>query len=94
MEEHQREGTDEVLQTLRELNLSNFAGKYTLSELAVRGSQVASDAFEYLKAPIIRVTLPDTPAPASSTLEKVFYPDAEDIISAVKKVCNHKITRD
>lgn len=47
---------------------------------------VASDAFEYLKAPIMRVTLPDTPAPASSTLEKVFYPDAEDIISAVKKI--------
>ena len=47
---------------------------------------VASDAFEYLKAPIMRVTLPDTPAPASSTLERVFYPDAEDIISAVKKV--------
>jgi pyruvate dehydrogenase E1 component beta subunit len=55
---------------------------------------VASDAFEYLKAPIMRVTLPDTPVPASSVLEKVFYPDAEDIISAVKKVCNHKITRD
>ncbi len=46
------------------------------------------------QAPIMRVTLPDTPAPASSTLERVFYPDAEDIISAVKKVCNHKITRD
>ena len=46
---------------------------------------VASDAFKYLKAPIMRVTLPDTPAPASSTLENVFYPGAEDVISAVKK---------
>jgi pyruvate/2-oxoglutarate/acetoin dehydrogenase E1 component len=47
---------------------------------------VASDAFEYLKAPIIRVTLPDVPAPASCKLEKVFYPDSEDIASAVRKI--------
>ena len=47
---------------------------------------VAEKAFEYLKAPIKRVSLPDTPAPASSTLEKVYYPDADDIISAVKEL--------
>jgi pyruvate/2-oxoglutarate/acetoin dehydrogenase E1 component len=47
---------------------------------------VASDAFEYLKAPIIRVTLPDVPAPASCVLEKEFYPDSEDIASAVRKI--------
>lgn len=47
---------------------------------------VASDAFEYLKAPIMRVTLPDVPAPASCKLEEAFYPDLEDIVSAVKKI--------
>jgi len=47
---------------------------------------VASDAFEYLKAPIMRVTLPDVPAPASCVLEKAFYPDSEDIVSAVKRI--------
>ena len=47
---------------------------------------VAEKAFEYLKAPIMRVSLPDTPAPASSVLEKVYYPTAENIISAVKKL--------
>ncbi|MDQ1327897.1 MAG: acetoin:2,6-dichlorophenolindophenol oxidoreductase subunit beta [Candidatus Poribacteria bacterium] len=47
---------------------------------------VVSDVFEYLKSPIMRVTLPDVPAPASCVLEKAFYPDSEDIASAVRKI--------
>ncbi len=46
----------------------------------------AEKAFECLKAPIMRVSLPDTPAPASSVLEKAYYPSAENIISAVKRL--------
>ena len=45
-----------------------------------------SSIFRQLKAPIIRVSLPDTPAPASSVLEKVYYKKAEDIVLAVKKL--------
>ena len=45
-----------------------------------------SDIFKQLKAPIMRVSLPDTPAPASSALEKVYYKKAEDIILAIRKV--------
>jgi pyruvate dehydrogenase E1 component beta subunit len=45
-----------------------------------------SDVFRSLKAPIIRVSLPDTPAPASSALEKIYYPNAEKVVSAVRKV--------
>jgi len=47
---------------------------------------VSENIFEYLKAPIMRVSLPDTPAPASSVLEKVYYKKAEDIVSTVKKL--------
>ena len=43
-----------------------------------------SDIFKQLKAPIMRVSLPDTPAPASSALEKAYYPRSEDIILSVK----------
>ncbi len=46
---------------------------------------VAEKAFECLKSPIIRVSLPDSPAPASSALEEVYYPKAKDISLAVKK---------
>ena len=45
---------------------------------------VSSKAFKYLKEPIKRLTLPDTPAPASCSLEEVYYPRAEDIISSAK----------
>ena len=47
-------------------------------------ARVADTVFNYLKAPIIRVSLPDTPAPASSVLEKAYYPTSDDIISSVR----------
>jgi pyruvate dehydrogenase E1 component beta subunit len=37
-----------------------------------------------LKAAPVRVTLPDVPAPASSSLEKAYYPAAADIFRAAK----------
>ena len=45
---------------------------------------VSENIFEYLTAPIMRVSLPDTPAPASSILEEAYYPKAKNIIYAVK----------
>ncbi|MFC2005861.1 alpha-ketoacid dehydrogenase subunit beta [Chloroflexota bacterium] len=46
----------------------------------------AEKCFGCLKAPVVRISLPDTPAPASSTQERVYYPRAEDIILAVEKL--------
>jgi pyruvate dehydrogenase E1 component beta subunit len=45
-----------------------------------------SEIFKSLRAPVIRVSLPDAPAPASSALEKVYYPNAEKITLAAKKI--------
>jgi pyruvate dehydrogenase E1 component beta subunit len=45
-----------------------------------------SDIFKSLKTQVIRVSLPDSPAPASLALEKVYYPTAEKITSTVKKL--------
>lgn len=45
-----------------------------------------NDAFRYLKAPAVRIALPDVPAPASGPLEKAYYPDANSIVMAVRKV--------
>jgi pyruvate dehydrogenase E1 component beta subunit len=39
-----------------------------------------------LKAPVERVCLPDTPTPASSVLEKEYYPGAQHIVNAVKRL--------
>jgi pyruvate dehydrogenase E1 component beta subunit len=46
---------------------------------------VAENVFDRLKCPIRRVTLPDTPAPASSSLETVYYLSAQQIVQAVRE---------
>jgi pyruvate dehydrogenase E1 component beta subunit len=47
---------------------------------------VQEKAFDYLDAPIQRITTADTPAPYSPTLLKEWLPNAQDVIKAVKKV--------
>jgi len=49
-------------------------------------SAVVSEAPIRLKAPIKRICLPDVPAPASSVLEKVYYPNKNDIIKTIKSL--------
>jgi pyruvate/2-oxoglutarate/acetoin dehydrogenase E1 component len=49
-------------------------------------SLVFEEAFGSIKSPVVRVTLPDVPAPASSVLENVYYQNSENIAQAVKKV--------
>lgn len=44
----------------------------------------AGEIFESLRAPIIRVTLPDLPAPTSRVLEKVYYLQITDIVAAAE----------
>jgi pyruvate dehydrogenase E1 component beta subunit len=39
-----------------------------------------------LKAPVVRVALPDVPAPASRILEDAYYPTSITIINAIKKL--------
>jgi acetoin:2,6-dichlorophenolindophenol oxidoreductase subunit beta len=47
---------------------------------------VSEKAFDALKAPILRVALPDCPAPASNVLEKAYYPTADNIAQAVRNL--------
>ena len=62
------------------------AGWKTCGMGAEISALVVEKAFSRLKAPIVRVSLPDVPAPASSSLEKVYYLDSEDITAAVKQL--------
>ena len=43
---------------------------------------VSENLFYKLKAPIIRITLQDTPAPMSKPLEKIYYPNHENIVKS------------
>lgn len=47
-------------------------------------------AFDYLDAPVQRITTADTPAPYSPVLLKEWLPNSEDVIKAVKKVLYRK----
>ena len=48
--------------------------------------QVQENIFDYLDAPVQRITTADTPAPFSSELLKEWLPNADDVVKAVKKV--------
>lgn len=45
---------------------------------------IAERAFEYLDAPVVRVTPPDTPVPYAPTLEESFLPNAEKVGKAIR----------
>lgn len=48
---------------------------------------VAENAFEHLKAPVIRLTAPNIPVPFSPYLERLMYPTAERIAAAARELC-------
>jgi pyruvate/2-oxoglutarate/acetoin dehydrogenase E1 component len=52
-------------------------------------SIVASDAFDYLDAPIKKVTAPHTPVPASPTLEALYLPTPDKIEVVVRDLLEH-----
>ncbi|MCO4054683.1 MAG: pyruvate dehydrogenase complex E1 component subunit beta [Bosea sp.] len=54
------------------------------AEIAMR---VMERAFDYLDAPVVRVTGKDVPMPYAANLEKLALPNVGEVIAAVKAVC-------
>jgi pyruvate dehydrogenase E1 component beta subunit len=50
------------------------------------GMRIMENAFDYLDAPVVRVTGKDVPMPYASNLEKLALPSVADVIGAVKSV--------
>ena len=46
-----------------------------------------SEAFDYLDAPLNRVTGADVPMPYSVSIERLAVPQVENILSAVRRTC-------
>jgi pyruvate/2-oxoglutarate/acetoin dehydrogenase E1 component len=61
-------------------------GHQTCGAAAEIAAIVAEEAIYYLKAPIKRVTSPDTPVPFSPPLEQAFIPDEKKLIPAIKSL--------
>lgn len=53
------------------------------SEIA---AQIQENCFDWMDAPIKRVTQRDVPVPFTKTLEDLTYPTAEDVFNAVKEI--------
>ena len=50
---------------------------------------VVEEVFDALARPVARVCLPDTPAPMSAPLERVYYVGTDDIVRAVRRLLAH-----
>jgi pyruvate dehydrogenase E1 component beta subunit len=50
-------------------------------------AQIMEHAFDYLDAPVIRVTGEDVPMPYAANLEKLALPSTEKVVNAIQKVC-------
>jgi len=57
-------------------------GWRTAGAAAEIAATVAAEAFHDLRAPVERVTLPDTPAPSSRAEEQAYYPRPSAIVEA------------
>ncbi len=49
-------------------------------------SRINEGAFEWLDAPVLRVTAKDTPVPYDKGLERAFLPQVEDIVAAARRL--------
>jgi len=50
-------------------------------------AQVVEQAFDYLDAPVLRVTQKDVPMPYAANLEKLTLPSVAEVVAAAKAVC-------
>jgi pyruvate dehydrogenase E1 component beta subunit len=99
--EHEVEAEVVDLRSLRPLDLDTYVASVKKTNRAVVleegwpvagiGAQVVDDiqreAFDYLDAPVARVSGFDVPMHYARALEKLIVPDAEAVVKAVKHVC-------
>jgi len=50
---------------------------------------ISEEAFEYLDAPVLRITAPDTPVPYSPPLEEFFLPKVSDVLNMARKLVSY-----
>jgi pyruvate dehydrogenase E1 component beta subunit len=99
--EHEVEAEVVDLRSLRPLDLDTYVASVKKTNRAVVleegwpvagiGAQVVDDiqreAFDYLDAPVARVSGLDVPMHYARALEKLIVPDADAVVNAVKHVC-------
>ena len=51
------------------------------------GMKIMEEAFDYLDAPVVRITGKDVPMPYAANLEKLALPNVGEVVAAAKAVC-------
>jgi pyruvate dehydrogenase E1 component beta subunit len=76
-----------VLASVRKTGRAVIAdgGWRTAGASAEIAATISAEAFQWLRAPVERVTLPDAPAPASRAEEALYYPGAPEICAAARR---------
>jgi pyruvate dehydrogenase E1 component beta subunit len=79
---------DTLLESVRKTGRLVVAdsGWHTCGASAEIAATISTEGFNYLKAPVLRVALPDAPAPMSQSQEKAYYNDSSDIVGAVRSL--------
>src|SRR5208282_893671 len=79
---------DTILQSVartRRLVIADAAW-HTCGVAAEIAATIGADAFGLLRHAILRITLPDVPAPSSAALEAFYFIGAADVVSAVRRM--------
>ena len=79
---------DTILQSVagtRRLVIADAAW-HTCGVAAEIAATIGADAFGLLRQAIVRITLPDVPAPSSGALERLYFIGAADVVSAVRRM--------
>jgi pyruvate dehydrogenase E1 component beta subunit len=61
-------------------------GWHTCGASAEIAATISTEGFASLRAPILRVALPDAPAPMSQSQERAYYKNSNDIVGAVRSL--------
>ena len=86
--------TDMIINSVRKTGrLVVVDGSWKTNSITSEISAIVNEkVFGNLKAPVLRLNLPDAPAPASRTLESEYYITNKMIVDAVKSVVKYKTT--
>jgi pyruvate dehydrogenase E1 component beta subunit len=75
---------DAIIASVKKTNRLVLEEAWPFASVASEITYVQERAFDFLDAPIQRITTADTPAPYSPVLLKEWLPNADDVIKAVK----------
>lgn len=79
---------DSVARTGRLIAVDPAPGTCSVaSEIA---SMVAEQAFDFLRAPVAKLTAPNVPVPFSPDLERLMYPTAEQIVTTARRLLTRR----